>query len=339
MEKLNVGMIGVGGYGWQRRHSMRQTNLFNIKYAFDISQQALTQCNEEDNSEAVNSVEELVNKPDIDAVVISSGAKFHFEHIMAALDAGKHVFCEKPLVSSKEEVLAIIEKQKQTNKVVHTGHNNHETDPMSIKLKQMIDTGEIGKAVAFEKTTCHNGGLLIQPGDWRGDKDKNPGGMLFQCGVHSIYNMIFLFGLIKKISCFMRYDVHTTQTADAAICIMEFENGVVGTLNAYHVCSYRHTFNIFGTEKNIYINERYYDEGTSILYQNSNLENKPEPMLPVEINVEQPKYPTHLAALYNFYNAVKSNDTSNKNLLAAANAVMAVFAAEESAKTGKEIYL
>ncbi len=334
MEKLKVGIIGVGNFGATRRALMRKSGLYNIKYAYDINKDALMVCQKEENCEIVSSYEEMLKKNDIEAVIVCTGGKFHRDNVIAALEAGKHVFCEKPLASTKQEVFDILNKQKETDKVVHVGHKHFETDCVSLKIKEMMDNGELGKVTAFERTTCHNGGLLIKEGDWRGDKDKNPGGMLFQCGVHEIHNLIKLFGPIKTVSASMRYDVHTTKTADAAICIIKFENGIIGNLNAYHVCSYRHTFNIFGTNSNIYINKRYFHEGTSFLVQPA-LFNEYCPMNEVKLEGgENPVIPMN-----DFYNSIKSNDTSSLNLEQAAGAVMAVFAAEESSITEKEIIL
>jgi predicted dehydrogenase len=96
------------------------------------------------------------------------------------------------------------------------GHNDHSTSAKSRKIKDMIERGDFGKIATFEKTTAHSGGLEIKPGDWRGDPEKNPGGMLFQCGVHSLHELLYYFGRIKRVMSMMRYDVHTTQTADVA---------------------------------------------------------------------------------------------------------------------------
>ena len=74
--------------------------------------------------------------------------------------------------------------------MVALGHEDHFHDPVSIKIKEMIDSGQLGKIAAFEKTTAHSGGLMIKPGDWRGDPNANPGGMLFQCGVHSFHELM-----------------------------------------------------------------------------------------------------------------------------------------------------
>jgi len=334
-EKIRAGMSGVGNFGAARRSIMREAGLFDIVYANDINEDALKKCNEEEGSVSISDYSEMVKKEDIDAVFISTGAKFHEKQIILALNENKHVFVEKPLCSNEAGVYKILEAQKKSGCNVFVGHKDHMTDPFCMKITDLLKSNEIGKIVSFEYTTCHNGGLLIKEGDWRGDKENNPGGMLFQCGVHAFHELIYLFGKIKKIGCFMRYDIHTTQTADSAVCIIEFENGITGTLNTYHVCSYRHTFNIFGDKKNIYRNERYFDEGTSVLVQTANLTNEKSPMVPVELQ----GYRDDTAILKTFYENIKSGKTDCSSLDNAVGAVLAVFAAERSSKTGEFVIL
>jgi predicted dehydrogenase len=174
---------------------------------------------------------------------------------------------------------------------------------------------------------------LIKPSDWRGDPKKNPGGMLFQCGVHAFHELMFYFGAIRRVSCLMRYDVHTTQTADVAQCLIEMESGLVGTLNAYHVTPYRHTLNLFGTRANLYVNDRFFDEGTTILMQTDHLDSRKQPMVPVKIAAKDDP----AANLRSFCHAVRSGGTPYPSLRDGAQAVLAVFAAEESARSGRPV--
>ena len=133
----------------------------------------------------------------------------------------------------------------------------------------------------------------------------------------------------------MRFDLHTTMTADTAICMIEFENGIVGNLNAYHVTPYRHTFSLFGTKKNIYVNARFCDEGDFIFEQELNLTNEKQEVKPVYLNDLQ----NNTAGLCKFYEAVRKNDPEATNYRMGDEAVRTVFAAEKSAKTSKEVLM
>ncbi len=336
MKKLKTGMIGVAGFGSARRNLMRKTGLFDLVAGYDIREQACKQFAEAEDAEVADSYEALLEVPGLDVMVISTGAKFHAEQTLAALDKGLHVFVEKPLCSTPEEMHALIEAQKRTGLVVGVGHTDHSSCAVSLRFKEMIDSGALGTIATFEKTTAHSGGLKQKADEWRSDPKKNPGGMLFQCGVHGLHELMFYFGPIKSVSARMRYDVHTTPTADTAHCHLAFESGLIGSLNAYHVTPYRHTFSIFGTRTNLYREDTYTEEGTLIYTQTTHMDGEPEPKVPLQIEDAQSSK-ANTGNLESFYKAVTGKGTPYPSLIDGARAVNAVFAAETSAKTGKPV--
>jgi predicted dehydrogenase len=293
----------------------------------------MQQAAHEDGAKPCRSYEELLDTPDLEAVVISTGAKFHAEQALAAMERGLHVFIEKPLCSTPDEVQALLQAQEKYSVVAGVGHNDHAHDAISLTIKNKIDSGELGAIASIEKTTAHNGGLHIKPGEWRGDPAKNPGGMLFQCGVHALHELMFYFGPVAKVSAMMRYDVHTTQTADVAVCNLQFASGLIGTLCAYHVTPYRHTFNVFGTKANLYREELFFQEGTKLWQQTTRLVSAEEPRVPVEIAGETDT----CGNLRSWHNAIRTGSTLYPSLLDGARAVMVVFAAEESARTDRVV--
>lgn len=331
MKKMNVVQVGVGNFGAHRRELMRKSGLFELVAAYDVNPDALSQAYKEDGARPTVSYEELLDTPDIEAVIISTGASFHAEQISTAARRGLHVFVEKPLCSTPQEVEDLIELQIETQVVIGMGHNDHWHDAYSMRIKQLIDSGEIGKVVAFEKTTAHAGGFQIQPGDWRGDPEKNPGGMLFQCGVHGVHELQFYFGPVAEVFVSMRYDLHDTKTADVALCQLIFESGLIGTLNAFHVTPYRHTFNLYGTQANVYRDIRFFDEVVDLKIQRRGLPGEKEPKEPLLVDESQTD---PCGGLRNFYNAVMFGEPCYPSIVEGAQALSVIFAAEESAKLG-----
>jgi len=195
--------------------------------AFDFNAAALASAEPEDGARPMRSFEEMLDFPGIEAVVISTGAKFHAEQATAAMERGLAVFVEKPLCAPVADALKLLEVQQRTGAVVGLGHVDHANDAVSVTTKDLLTSGELGEVVAFEKTTAHSGGFQIRPGDWRGDTKNNPGGMLFQCGVHGLHELAFYFGAVEEVYSVMRYDVHTTQTADAAMCQFKIQSGLI----------------------------------------------------------------------------------------------------------------
>ena len=196
---MRVIMVGVAGFGGFRRERMRETELFEIVAAYDHSAEALAKCQAEDGARPVPSFEALLETPDVEALVISTGAKFHAEQAIAALERGLHVFVEKPLCATPQEIELLLEAERRTGRVVGCGHVDHSSNNRSLHIKRLLTDGSFGQLATFECTIAHSGGLEIKPGDWRGDAWKNPGGMLFQCGCHGFHELMFYFGPIRRV--------------------------------------------------------------------------------------------------------------------------------------------
>lgn len=326
-------MIGVGGFGGCRRARMRDTGLFELAAACDLNPAALARCQAEDHARPVGSYQELLDTPDLEAVIIATGAKFHAKQALQAMERGLHVFIEKPLCSTPEEVNALLAAQKKTGVVVGVGHHDHNHDAGSLTIRRMLAAGRLGKAAAFEYTTAHSGGLLLKPTDWRADPRKNPGGMLFQCGVHGIHEMLFYFGPVSRVSCTMRSDVHATATADVALCHLHFASGLVGALNAYHVTPYRHTFFLYGTKVNLYRYEGAYGDSTELWMQKTRLDGRREPRLSVAVKGKTDA----CGNLRSFHRAIREGTQPYPSLIDGARAVQVVFAAEQSARLGRSV--
>lgn len=330
LPKLKVGQAGVERFGAHRRKTMRDTGLFDLAAVYDYVPEHMQKAADEEGAAQCATYEELLDFPGLEGIVISTGAKFHAEQVLAAAERGLHVFVEKPLCSTPEEMHALLEAEKRTGVVIGVGHSDHSAHGLSRTIKRLIDTGELGKIAAFETTTAHNGGMLMKPEEWRADPAKNPGGMLFQCGVHSLHELMFLFSAVQEVSCFLRYDVHTSATADVAVCLLRFSSGLVGTLCAYHVTPYRHTLNVMGTKANLYMRNQFFAEGTHLDLQVSHLDGKYEPLVPVELD---PSGEPH-GELRSWFNGIRQGTPVYPSLLDGARPVAVVFAADESSRNG-----
>ncbi|MFA6294781.1 MAG: Gfo/Idh/MocA family oxidoreductase [Victivallales bacterium] len=331
--KLRVAQVGVGGFGRRRRESMRRTGLFELVAAYDWNQEALAECEKEDGAKPVANYEELISTPGIEAVIISSGAKYHAEQMLVAMNLGLHVFVEKPLCSTKSELKTIISAIKKSGVVVGMGHHDHRSNARSSTVRQMIERGDFGSIASFEATTAHSGGLEIKPGDWRGDPEKNPGGMLFHCGTHLMHELMFYFGPVAEVYSSMRYDLHPTQTSDVAHCILTFSSGVTGVLSAYHVTPYRSTLNIYGTKMNLYFEAGGYGIPDKIVTQLRKVGCELEPQIPLTLDqIGDPD-----GNIRSFYETIKGRGKPSPSLADGVRAVEIVFAAEESSRIHRPV--
>ncbi len=325
-------MVGTGGFGAHRRRAMRETGLFNLVAAYDINPEALKQAEQEDGARPTASFEELLETKNAEALIISTGASSHAAQIMAALRRGLHVFVEKPLASSMDDMLEILKLERETGLVIGSGHVDHSTDAPSLAIRDLIASGELGEIVSFESSTAHSGGFHLEPGDWRGDRKHNPGGMLFHCGVHKIHELAFYFGPVRRVRALIRYDLHSSSTADVALCQIELANGILGTLNAYHITPNLQSIAIYGTKAAIFRDERPWPGEQSLMIQRI-----PQPMdgsveARVPLTVQGKTDPC--GNLRSFHRAITSGSHLYPSALDAAHALAPVIAAAESAANG-----
>jgi predicted dehydrogenase len=203
----------------------------------------------------------LVNDPHIDAVVVATPPASHKDIVLAALAAGKHVFCEKPLGFSPAESLQLAEAAEAAGLANMVGYNYIRT-PASQLAKQIIDAGEIGDIihVAFEHVEdyLHDAGT---PASWRTRAAAaTRAGALADVGSHMINGAMRLAGPITALVADMN-TVHqrrmgpdgleAVENDDQGNLLVRFANGALGALTYSRVAAGRkmgYTYRITGTK-------------------------------------------------------------------------------------------
>ena len=151
MKKLGVGVIGVGEMGKRHAENMRrhvpEAQLIAIA---DLSATRVQQVAEELELEhAYTSVEEMLQRKDIHAVVVGTPDKFHAAVIKAAATAGKEIFCEKPLAITLEDAESALEAVARAGVRLQVGFMRR-YDPAYVAARKRVEAGEIGTPVVFK---------------------------------------------------------------------------------------------------------------------------------------------------------------------------------------------
>src|SRR3984957_13326640 len=139
--------------------------------------------------------EAVLADPDIDAVVLATPHSMHGAQVIAAAAAKKHIYCEKPFTLTTKEAEDAVAAVKQAGVTLALGYNRR-IHPEMIKLRQMIQSGELGTILHVEATMTFPNVLFINPGHWRADPHETPLGGLMPMGVHAVDGMIDLCGPI-----------------------------------------------------------------------------------------------------------------------------------------------
>jgi inositol 2-dehydrogenase len=151
MRKLGVGVLGVGEMG--KRHAENLRRLVPEAHLVAVADVAAPRARqvalELDIAHSYASLEEMVGRKDIDAVLIATPDKFHAQGIRVAAAAGKHVLCEKPLATTLEEAHAALREVARAKVHLQIGFMRR-YDPAYAAAKKRIANGEIGTPVIFK---------------------------------------------------------------------------------------------------------------------------------------------------------------------------------------------
>jgi predicted dehydrogenase len=184
----------------------------------------------------------LLADPTIDAVSVCTANTSHAEISIAALKAGKHVLCEKPMATTLEDCEAMVKTARETGKFLMVGQNQR-LARAHVKAKELIQEGLIGEIVSFRTTFGHGGPETwsIDPGKnvWFFDKNKAALGVMADLGIHKTDLIHFITGqtVVETTARLVTLDKHDASgnlisVDDNAFCIYRLSGGAMGTMTA-----------------------------------------------------------------------------------------------------------
>jgi predicted dehydrogenase len=189
---------------------------------------------------AVDMVSDLVARDDVDIVSVTSPPTLHREHALAALAAGKHIICEKPMARDTGEAREMLAAAERAG-VVHAIDHEFRYTPARSKVKDLLDAHAIGEmrlALVMEMT-----GMLVDPmrprQEWWLRRDR-AGGLLGAIGSHWIDSLIWWLGAVDRVSSELGISAKTRPTTDGgsarvtaddtAQLLMRMSSGAIATI-------------------------------------------------------------------------------------------------------------
>jgi UDP-N-acetylglucosamine 3-dehydrogenase len=237
MKKLRVGVIGCGSIA-RYRHLPEYAANPNVELVAvcDNNAERALEIGEKYGVPSYTSYVELLRNAEVDAVSVCTPNYLHAPISNAALLAGVHVLCEKPMATSKEEAESMIETAAKSGKKLMIAHNQRFVASHQ-KARQLIQSGEVGKIYSFRTAFGHGGpeGWSVEGKEgWFFQKDKAFVGAMGDLGVHKTDLLRYLLGEeIVEVGAFVETSAKEFATVDdTAVCVLKTESGTIGTLAA-----------------------------------------------------------------------------------------------------------
>lgn len=292
MRKLNIALIGYGFMGKAHSNAWRQVRSF-FDVPFEPVMKVISGRNEAELIKAADkfgwqehstSWEEVVAREDIDIVDICAPGDMHLPIALAAAASKKIIFCEKPLANTVAEAEQMLVAARSNN-CIHMLCHNYRRVPAVALARELIVAGRIGKIYHYRGTYLQD--WLVDPDFprvWRLEKGRAGSGALGDLLSHSIDLARYLVGEITEVSGLLKTFIHErplpgsrtmapVEVDDAALSLVKFETGAVGSIEASRFATGRknqNRFEINGSSGSIVFNlermnelELYIEEAAS----------------------------------------------------------------------------
>lgn len=185
--KKKIAIIGYGGQGAWHARQLLKSDVAELVGVYDIEDKRKIAAVSE-GIYCYDSVDALLQDNKVEVVVIATPNDSHKELVIKALEAGKHVICEKPVEMSVAAFDEMCKVAKKCDKLL-TVHQNRRWDVDFLAMKNLAESGAIGDIIRIESRIHGSRGI---PSDWRGTKAQG-GGMILDWGVHLIDQVLQIF--------------------------------------------------------------------------------------------------------------------------------------------------
>jgi predicted dehydrogenase len=189
-----------------------------------------------------------VARDDVDAVLICTPPHVHAEIGVAAMRAGKHVLCEKPMTRTVAEAEQLVAVARQTGMTLKCGFN-HRHHPAVWEAKRLLDKGSIGRPI-FARCVY---GICGRPGyeaEWRADPERAAGGQFIEQGTHAIDLFRWFLGEVAEVACMTGTRYFKEQTLDDnGMAVFRMTSGAMASVHS-SLTQWKNTFSfeVFGED-------------------------------------------------------------------------------------------
>lgn len=230
---LNVAVVGCGiGRSHIVEGYLPNADKFRLVALCDLNQEKLDQVGEEFGIERrVVNFDDLLGMDDIDVIDVCTPPGAHLSMVSAALKAGKHVVCEKPLVGSLKDVDAIMELEKSARGLLMPVFQYRFGDGIE-QAKAVIDAGIAGKAYCGTVETMWRREAPYYAVPWRGKWKTELGGVLMGHAIHPHDIFTYLMGDIARMFGRVATRVNPIEVEDVISASLEMQSGALASFTA-----------------------------------------------------------------------------------------------------------
>ena len=228
---VRFGLVGAGEIGRLRAAALRRVPGCRLEAVADADASRAEAAANPGGARVFDDYRRMLGETAADAVIVSTPPHLHEQIVVAALEAGKHVLCEKPLAPTVESCRRILECASRKGLSVATGFNQRYFPAIQF-VKQVLDRGELGR-LRHVKAYAGHGGLPEFRQPWEYDSQIVGGGTLMDNGIHLIDHVRFLLGDVEEVYGFASSQIwNLNGSEDNGFALLRGAHDTIATLHS-----------------------------------------------------------------------------------------------------------
>jgi len=246
MSPLNIAVIGLGWWGRVIVPLAKSSAKLRVVAVADPDPAAAEFARQQAVPLAKN-YEDVLGNTEVQGVVLCTPHTLHTDQIVRAANAGKHVFCEKPLSLSRKEVNRAVEACNQNNVKLAVGHEKRFEPPIQ-ELMRMVKAGELGTPLQIEANFVQDKFLSLPPDNWRLSAKEAPAGPMTATGIHLLDLSVGVMGPAERVLASVRTLGSELKNGDTLGILVNFRSGANALLSAILATPFDGRFAVYGSK-------------------------------------------------------------------------------------------
>lgn len=228
---LTVAVVGLGWWGQVLITLMEKSSKFKVLKGVKRNLATAADFAREHGIELTSDYAAVLRDPGVQAVVLCTPHTLHADQIVAAAEAGKHVFCEKPLSLTRADVVRAIAAVNANKVVLAVGHERR-FEPPILDLMRIIKSGELGTPLQVEANFSQDKFLTLPPDNWRLTPTEAPAGPMTATGIHILDLSVGVFGEAESALASVKQLGSQLANGDTLAALVSFKRGGHALLTA-----------------------------------------------------------------------------------------------------------
>lgn len=193
-----------------------------------------------------DSLDAALTSKDVHGVILCTPHSLHCAQIVAAARAGKHVFCEKPLTMSREEVVRAISVVEENKVALAVGHERRFDTPV-LELEKLVAAGSLGTLLHIEANLSQDKFLALPADNWRLSSREAPAGPLTATGIHMLDMAVHFLGAVERAHATVRQLGSGLANGDTLAMLLSFRSGASASISGMLATPFAGRFALYGS--------------------------------------------------------------------------------------------